>query len=131
MTRTSIKLICLSLLLCVAGMLAPRSASAGYELIMVESPGCVYCRRWTTDVGTEYPITPEGRFAPLRRVMLSALPEDLTLRARPVFTPTFILVEDGAEIGRLEGYAGEEFFWGLLGRLLNTADPNWATAGGD
>ena len=38
---------------------------------------------------------------------------------RPVFTPTFVLVEDGKELGRIEGYAGDEFFWFLLGRLLD------------
>lgn len=35
-----------------------------------------------------------------------------------VFTPTFILVEDGNERARLEGYPGEDFFWPLLSRLL-------------
>ena len=34
------------------------------------------------------------------------------------FTPTFVLVDDGREIGRIEGYPGEDFFWGLLERLL-------------
>jgi hypothetical protein len=39
--------------------------------------------------------------------------------ARPIsFTPTFVLVEDGRELARIEGYPGEDFFWGLLGMLL-------------
>ena len=44
---------------------------------MVEQRGCVYCIRWHADVGPEYPITPEGRFAPLRVVDLRALPDDI------------------------------------------------------
>jgi len=103
-------------------------AGTGFELVMVEQRGCAYCIRWHADVGPEYPITPEGRFAPLRVVDLRALPDDLTLARRPVFTPTFILTRDGAEIGRLEGYPGEDFFWVMLDRLLQQGDEDWATA---
>ena len=35
-----------------------------------------------------------------------------------VLTPTFVLMEDGAEAGRIEGYPGEDFFWGLLGQMI-------------
>ena len=41
-----------------------------------------------------------------------------TFTKRINFTPTFILVNDGAELGRIEGYLGEDFFWALLGMLL-------------
>jgi hypothetical protein len=29
-----------------------------------------------------------------------------------------VLVDEGRELGRIEGYAGEEFFWFLLAKLL-------------
>ncbi|MBF9033099.1 hypothetical protein HKCCE2091_02515 [Rhodobacterales bacterium HKCCE2091] len=109
-------------------LLAPAPLFAGFELVMVEEAGCIYCARWNAEIAPEYPVTPEGRFAPLRRVDLHDLPDDVAFASRPVFTPTFVLVEDGAEIGRLEGYAGEDFFWGLLGRLLSIGDPGWADA---
>ncbi len=35
-----------------------------------------------------------------------------------LFTPTFVLVENGVELARIEGYPGEDFFWGLLGMIL-------------
>ena len=86
---------------------------------MVEEAGCIFCARWHSEVGPEYPITPEGQAAPLRRVDLhSDLPSDLILVSRPRFTPTFILVNDGRELARIEGYPGEDFFWGLLSRML-------------
>jgi len=28
------------------------------------------------------------------------------------------LLEDGTEIGRIEGYPGEDFFWGLLTQMM-------------
>lgn len=103
-----------------------------WQLVMVEQAGCAYCARWHAEVGPEYPLTPEGRFAPLRPVTLRDLPADLSFATRPVYTPTFVLMADGVEVGRLEGYPGEDFFWGLIGRLLAQGDAAWATqeAGG-
>lgn len=94
------------------------------ELIMVEEPGCPWCLQWDRDLGEIYPKTPEGKYAPLRKVQLHDIkrkPEELGLTPqRPVmFTPTFLLIKDGKELTRLEGYPGEDFFWGLLGRMLS------------
>ena len=92
---------------------------------MVEEAGCVYCAQWNEEVGTAYPLTPEGRAAPLRRVDIHDLPDDVVFDIRPVFTPTFVLFLDGTEVGRLEGYPGEDFFWPILGRALDQHAPNW------
>ncbi len=90
------------------------------ELVMVEQAGCHYCARWNAEIGPIYPKTEEGAYAPLRRVELgSDEMEKLSLTRRVNFTPTFVLVDAaGAELGRLEGYPGEDFFWGLLDRML-------------
>jgi hypothetical protein len=103
---------------------APKPARAETILLMFEEPGCVWCARWTEDVGGEYPLTPEGRAAPLRRIDLrDPVPEGVTLESPARYSPTFVVVRDGAEIGRIEGYPGEDFFWGLLGRILERAAP--------
>lgn len=92
---------------------------ADIALMMAEEPGCVWCARWNAEIGPIYPKTGEGRAAPLRRVDISQpLPADITLDRRVNFTPTFILLDDGTELGRLEGYPGDEFFWVLIGRLF-------------
>lgn len=98
------------------------SPGRAMELLMFEQAGCVYCARWNAEIAPAYPKTAEGQAAPLRRVNLHApLPPDLHL-ARPVsFTPTFVLVVDGRESGRIEGYPGDEFFWGLLAELTTRA----------
>lgn len=96
--------------------------AAELRLLMFEQPGCIYCAQWNADVSSEYPLTDEGRAAPLERVELRApLAEGITLVSPPVFTPTFVLLRDGAEVGRIEGYPGEDFFWGLLGGLIAQA----------
>lgn len=99
-----------------------QAARADLQLVMMEEAGCIWCARWNAEVAPEYPITPEGLAAPLRRIDINQpVPEDLALNGRAIYTPTFILVSDGVEIGRIEGYPGEDFFWGLLGRLLEDA----------
>ncbi len=103
----------------MAALIAPVSPLAAAELVMVEQPGCHWCERWHEEIAHIYPKTDAGRIAPLRRVNLRALPEDIDFTSRPIFTPTFILVQDGRELGRMEGYSGDEFFWFLLARLLD------------
>ncbi|WP_323776006.1 hypothetical protein [Leisingera sp.] len=88
------------------------------ELVMVEQPGCEWCARWNEEIAPVYPKTSEGGFAPLRRVDLRALPDDLQVARRVMFTPTFLIVDGGRELARLEGYPGEDFFWPLLADLL-------------
>ena len=89
------------------------------ELIMVEQKGCHYCQKWLAEIGPIYSKTPEGAFAPLRMVNIAdGPPADVKFARKPVFTPTFILVDGGEEIGRIEGYPGEDFFWGLLEMML-------------
>lgn len=127
LTLPRVALLGAALLWLVAALPRPAAAADGWTLIMVEQAGCSYCARWHAEVAPEYPLAPEGRFAPLRTVNLRDLPDDVTFTSRPVYTPTFILVRGGEEVGRLEGYPGEDFFWGLLGRLLEQGDATWAT----
>ena len=64
--------------------------------------------------------------APLRRVDIHATrPRDLEAIGGVVYTPTFVLFDGCREVGRIVGYPGEDFFWGLLdGLLAGLADPN-------
>ncbi|MBR9653357.1 thioredoxin family protein [Thalassovita aquimarina] len=101
-------------------LLAPALSQAT-ELVMVERQGCHYCIEWKTELGPIYPKTAAGQFAPLRVIDIAKdIPDDLSFARKVVFTPTFILVEDGQEIGRIEGYPGEDFFWGLLEMMLKS-----------
>lgn len=102
----------------LAGYFAP--ASADVRLIMFDQPGCIYCERWTRDVGDAYHLTEEGKIAPLWRIDIrSDYPETIVLRQKPVYTPTFVLIDENHhEVARQEGYLGEDFFWGLLQSML-------------
>jgi hypothetical protein len=101
----------------------PDVGQTGYRLLMVEQPGCVYCRVFNRDIAPIYAVAPEGRAVPLVHVQLrDPAPEGVTLASRPFATPTFILIgPDGAELDRIVGYLGEDFFWPYLGRMLERA----------
>lgn len=95
------------------------SVAVATELLMVEEKWCHWCEQWNDEVGIIYHKTEEGKAAPLRRIDIhEPLPPDLVLASRPRYTPTFILIDNGRELSRIEGYPGEAFFWGLLDRML-------------
>lgn len=95
------------------------SKAGAAELIMLEQQYCPWCERWKAEIGPIYPKTTESKIAPLRMIDIhKPLPEDLKGLSKGRFTPTFVLMHEGKEIGRMRGYTSEDFFWGLLGEML-------------
>ena len=112
----------LNALLILALAWLPLPAVADTYLLMAEEQGCYWCARWNEEIAHIYPKTDEGKTAPLRRYDLHSETPNVALERRVHYTPTFILVEDGQEVGRIEGYPGEDFFWGLLTMMFNRAE---------
>jgi hypothetical protein len=101
------------------------------ELVMLEQEGCSWCARWHAEIGPIYDKTDEGRRAPIRFVDINQpLPADLQGLRLDRFTPSFVLVDNGQEIGRIRGYPGDEFFWFLLDEMLDKADAERAAKHG-
>ena len=93
------------------------------RLMMVEQAGCIYCAAWDREIGPGFPKSSEGRTAPLLRVNIDGpWPDGIVLDRRPTITPTFILLRDGTELARLEGYPGDEYFYPLINEMLSDAD---------
>lgn len=102
-------------------LLAPAARCA--ELVMFEQKGCVWCQRFDREIAPAYEKTSEGKRAPLRRLDIGGpVPPDLGFIKRERFTPVFVLVDDGREVGRIRGYPGDTFFWGLLANLIERLD---------
>lgn len=101
-------------------LLATALPAAAARLLFFDSAGCPYCIRWKKEVGVIYHKTEEGKRAPLRVIDMGApLPPDLNHIKIPYWSPTFVLLDDdGREVGRIEGYQGEDLFWARLQRLL-------------
>ena len=94
------------------------NAADKFNLIYVEQQGCIYCEIWDEELSAIYPKTDEGNFAPLVRVDISEYEEKIEFVNPVVFTPTFILTKNLREIARIEGYIGDDLFWGMLEVVL-------------
>jgi len=106
------------LFLVLALTFAPLPAMAA-ELLLFEAKGCYWCDRWKSEVGRYYHKTREGQVMPLRIVSLDRhLPADLSWLRGVRASPTFVLVDEGYELGRIVGYQGEDRFWMRMERLL-------------
>ena len=93
------------------------------DLVMFEQRGCVWCEKFDREIAPAYAKTSEGVRAPLRRVDIGRpLPPELGFIRRERFTPVFVLVEDGREYGRIRGYPGDTFFFGLLANMIERLD---------
>lgn len=107
------------LLVALTAILSFVQAPHAAEMLMLEQPGCPWCKRFNEEIAPIYAKTQEGRRAPLRRVDITkAWPDDLAGIVKERLTPTFVLIEDGVEIDRLRGYPGDEFFWSLIDDML-------------
>jgi hypothetical protein len=106
------------------GVITGPGARAGdmpaAQLIMLERHDCPWCRRWLREVGeAAWNASDLGLRAPLRRVDVAKdMPADLGAFARWRFTPTFVLMQGGRELGRIIGYQGDLFFWQQAEALL-------------
>jgi thioredoxin-related protein len=95
------------------------STASALELVMYRRAGCPWCAAWDREIGPIYGKTDVGRRLPIRFIDLERANERKFALKSPVrFTPTFVLVDEDREIARIEGYPGEDFFWGALERLL-------------
>ena len=111
--------VLLTVLLTAVAFAAPSSSATAAELLMFEDAGCPYCRRWHAEIGPGYANSAEGQRAPLRRIDIRAeLPQGVQLSRRVTITPTFVLVDQGREIGRVAGYVGAEFFYEVLDEVM-------------
>lgn len=104
----------------------PSLTRPGLSLLMVEEDGCSYCRRWHAEVGPGYALSSEGKAAPL--VVRDRFDPQVRGYGRVIYTPTFILLENGEERGRILGYPGADFFWTMIGDLIERARSAAATS---
>lgn len=93
------------------------TAGGAAELVMFRRAGCPWCAAWDREIAPIYPQTDTGRRIGVRMFDLDRDRPPIALVSPVRYTPTFVLVAQNHEVGRIEGYPGEVFFWGLLERL--------------
>jgi hypothetical protein len=115
MRKGPLAILALAVFLALSGSRGTQAA----ELVMFEEPGCTWCQRWDAEVAPAYPFSAQGRMAPLRRVQIRDQATAGVSLERPVIgTPTFVLADEGREVGRIVGYPGPAYFYNQLDRLL-------------
>jgi hypothetical protein len=101
----------------------PGTAADAADLVMYRRAGCPWCAAWDREIAPVYSKTDIGRRLPVRLVALEGERPPISLVSPIIYSPTFVMVEDGRELGRIEGYPGQDFFWGLLERLAEKLPP--------
>lgn len=120
--KSMIKIALLVMTVNIAALLPARAS----ELIMFEQAGCTYCQRWDREVGSLYEKTAEAHMLPLRRLHIREQSQAGITLAGPVrYTPTFVIIDNGHEIGRITGYINDDAFWGLLGTYVTKIAPEF------
>lgn len=104
--------------------LLPAFSAGAAELVYFGSSSCPVCETWDQEVGEIYPKTEESKTLPLRQHDVhDDKPADLAFIKGVIYTPTFVAIEDGREIGRIVGYMGDFFFWEQLDGLIKKIPP--------
>ena len=102
----------LLLVISIVGAGSVKAADSRGQLVMITSSHCPWCEAFEDDVGKGYDLTEEALVYPLRRHdFYKAMPDDLAHLTPATMTPTFIVMRNGAEVGRITGYPGAELFW--------------------
>ncbi len=97
---------------------APHSTPL--QLIVMEAPGCAYCKVFRRDILPSFATSQRGKALPVRFLDVNDLEEaNLTLNSSVDMVPTFVLVQDRREVGRIAGYVGRAAFSQLIRRLLS------------
>ena len=107
---------CFSFIITIFILASPSSAA---ELVMFESEACEWCEVWDDEIGVAYDKTSEAKVVPLRKVDIDDAPHpDFKHLKGLIYTPTFVVMNGGKELGRIVGYPGEDFFWQFLHDIL-------------
>lgn len=94
-------------------------SEASNFLLMITSDSCPWCEAFEEEIGDGYRLTEEGKLLPLARLdYFHEMPTNLRHISPAIMTPTFIVIRDGDEVGRIVGYPGAELFWWRLSEFF-------------
>lgn len=112
-----------------ASAAAPRAAldieaaapkAAGLQLIVMEAPGCAYCDLFRRDVLPSFAASERAKNLPVRFLDVNDLElANLDLQTDIEIVPTFVLVRNNKEVGRIPGYVAPATFFRSISHLLS------------
>ncbi len=92
------------------------------ELVVIEADGCIFCQIFRSDVLPSYEASEQGKQMPAHFVDINDMEAThIEFKAAVDIVPTFIVVKDHHEVGRIPGYVGPENFFHSINYLLASA----------
>ena len=90
------------------------------KLLYFYSDTCAYCKAWENEIANIYLKT---EFEDQFRLSFIDFSSDADFEKYGIsktvkVTPTFIFVKDKTEVGRIEGYNGQELFWWQVDEII-------------
>ena len=98
-------------------------AEARGKLLYFYSDTCAYCKVWENEIANIYLKTEfEDEFKLSFINFFSNVElEEYGISKIVKVTPTFIFVKDKTEVGRIEGYNGQELFWWQVDEIIKSS----------
>ena len=92
------------------------------QLLVMEADGCIYCGIFRRDVLPSYEASERGKDMPVRFVDINDIPKTgIELQSQIDILPTFVIIKDNRESGRIPGYMGPEDFFHSINYLLSSS----------
>ena len=92
------------------------------ELVVIEADGCIFCEIFRSDVLPAYEASEQGKQMPVQFVDINDMDTThLEFKGAVDIVPTFIVIKDRREVGRISGYVGPENFFHSINYLLASA----------
>ena len=92
------------------------------QLVMMQAPGCIYCTIFRRDVLPSYEVSERGKDLPVRFIDVNDIAKaGIELQSPIDILPTFVIVKDNHELGRIPGYMGPEDFFHSINYLLSSS----------
>jgi thioredoxin-related protein len=93
------------------------------QLVVMEAEGCIYCTIFRRDVLPSFEMSERGKEMPVRFVDVNDIEQaGFVLRSPIDILPTFVVIKDNQELGRIPGYVGPEDFFHSINYLLSSSD---------
>ena len=112
----------LFLIICFCGYINITYAECRVKLLYFYSDRCAYCKAWENEIANIYLKT---EFEDEYKLSFIDFFSNVDLEKYGVskivkVTPTFIFVKDKIEVGRIEGYNGQELFWWQVDEIVES-----------
>lgn len=92
------------------------------QLVVMEADGCIYCNIFRRDVLPSYEASERGKDLPVRFIDVNDVETARIELQSPIdILPTFVVIKDNREIGRIPGYMGPEDFFHSINYLLSSS----------